>query len=54
VVAGGIDDHGPAVSADLEVVEVGVVVDQDRGDGLSLDLAGRGASGQDLLAWLEG
>jgi hypothetical protein len=39
-----------ASGADLEVVEVLVVVDQDRGDRLGLGLTGPCASGQDLQA----
>jgi hypothetical protein len=39
VIAGGVDDGGAAVGADPQVVQVGVVVDQDRVDGLGLDLA---------------
>jgi hypothetical protein len=31
-------------------IVIGVVVDQDRGDGLGLGLAGPGAGGQDLVA----
>ena len=38
---------------DLEVVEVGVVVDLDGGDGLEGGLAGGGAGGQNLVAGLE-
>jgi hypothetical protein len=40
VVAGGLDDRGATAGADLEVVQVGVVVDQDRGDRLGLGRAG--------------
>ena len=53
VAAGGVDNRDLAMIAGLEVIQVGVVVDQDRSNGL-----GRGPSGlcvgrQDLLAGLE-
>ena len=54
VVGGGVDDLGAVAGLDGEVVEVGVVVDQDGGDGLGLVLAGLGVGGQDLVAGLEG
>ena len=38
VAAGGVDDRGPGPGPDREVVQVGVVVDQDRGDRLRLVL----------------
>jgi hypothetical protein len=53
VVAGGVDDGGAAGGLDGQVIEVGVVVDQDGGDRLGLGLAGLGAGGQDLVAGLE-
>ena len=53
MVAGGVDDLGAGSGLDGEVVEVGVVVDQDGGDGLGLVLAGLGVGGQDLVSRLE-
>jgi hypothetical protein len=35
VAAGGVDDRGAAGGADGQVTQVGVVVDQDGGDGLA-------------------
>jgi hypothetical protein len=49
---GGVDDLRPADRLDGEVVQVGVVVDQD-GDGLGLGLACLDIGGQDVVAWLE-
>jgi hypothetical protein len=54
VAAGGVNDLGPAAGADGEVVGVGVVVEQDGGDGLGLVPAGLGVVGLDLVAGLEG
>jgi hypothetical protein len=54
VVAGGVDDLGAALDLDGQVVEIGVVVDFDGGDGLWLVLAGLGVGGEDLVARLEG
>ena len=53
VAAGGVDDLGAGAGLDGEVVQVGVVVDQDSGDGLGLVLAGPGVSGEDLVSRLE-
>ena len=38
----GVDDLCPAAGPDGEIVQVGVLVEQDRGDGLGLVLAGPG------------
>jgi hypothetical protein len=46
VIAGRIDDRSLGVVADLEVVQVGVVVDEDRCDYLGLGLAGAIPVGQ--------
>jgi hypothetical protein len=48
-----VDDLGAVGGPDVEVIEVGVVVDEDGGDGLGAGLAGGRASGQDLVAGLE-
>jgi hypothetical protein len=53
VAAGGVDDRGPGVGADLQVIQVGVAVDQDRGDRLIRRLARLRAGGQDFAASLE-
>ena len=47
-------DLGAVTGFDGEVVQVGVVVDFDCGDGLGLVLAGLGVGGEDLVARLEG
>jgi hypothetical protein len=49
VVSGGVDDRGAALGPDLQGVQVVVVVDQDRSDGLGLVLPGLDIGGQDLL-----
>jgi hypothetical protein len=49
-----VDDLGAAAGPDSEVVEVGVVVEEDGGDGLGLVLAGLGVDRLDLVADLEG
>jgi hypothetical protein len=38
VPGGGVDDLGAAAGLDLQVVQVGVVMDQDGGDGLGWSL----------------
>jgi len=53
VAAGGINDCGAVVLLDFQVVEIGVAVDDDSGDGLRLGLAGPSAGRQDLVAHLE-
>lgn len=53
VAAGGVDDRGPGLGPDREVVRVGVVVHQDRGDRLRLGLARPGVRGDYLVAGLE-
>src|SRR5690348_12232943 len=53
VAGGGVDDLGASLCLDGEVVEVGVVVDQDGGDGLRAGLCGLRVSGEDLVAGLE-
>ena len=54
MVRGGLDDRGAVPGLDSEVVEVGVVADQDGGDRLGLGPAGLGVGGQDLLARPQG
>src|SRR5690349_7955332 len=51
--AGGMDDRCPATRRDCQVIAVGVVVDQARGDRFRLCLARPGVGGQDLHAWFE-
>lgn len=48
-----MDDLGSIAGPDGQVVEVGVVVEQDGGDGLGLVLAGLSVGRLDLVAWLE-
>lgn len=48
--AGGVDGLGTSLRLDLQLVEVGVVVDQYCGCRLSLGLAGPGVSGHYILA----
>ncbi len=50
---GGVDDLGAALGLDLQVVQVSVVVDHHRGDGLGLVFAGAGVAGQDRIARLQ-
>src|SRR6202522_1069935 len=53
VVAGGVDACAAAAGLDGEVVQVGVVGDQDRGDRLGAGPAGFGVGGEDLVAGFE-
>ena len=53
VVAGGVDDLGAVTGLDLQVVQVGVVMDQDSGGRLGLVLAGLGIGRLDLVANLQ-
>ena len=57
VVAGGVDDDGAVAGLDGEVVEVGVVVGFDGGDGFGAGLAAceqdRGARGERLPMYQE-
>ena len=54
VAPGCVDDRGLVVIPDLEIVAVGVVVDQDRGDRLRPGVfPGLDAGGEDLVACLE-
>ena len=53
VAAGRLDHRGTASGADLQVIQVLVLVDQDRGDRLSLGSAGPGVRAEDLVAGLE-
>jgi len=54
VVGGGVDDLDAVGGLDVEVIQVGVVVDHDRGDGFWLVLAGGCARRLDFVAGLEG
>jgi hypothetical protein len=51
--AGGVDDARAVRSLYLQVIQVGVMVEQDGGNRLGLGLAGPGAGGQDLVAGFE-
>lgn len=53
VPAGGVDHRSAVPGPDFQVVEVGVVVDQDGGDGLGPCLPGLRIRGQDLVAGSE-
>lgn len=53
VAAGGVDDRGLVLGPDFQVVPVGVMVDQDGGDGLGPCLPGLRIRGQDLVAGSE-
>jgi hypothetical protein len=48
-----VDDLDAIGGLDAQIVQVGVVVDLNVGDGLSLGLAGGGVGGKDLVAGLE-
>lgn len=50
---GGVDHRGAIPGLDAQVVQVGVVVDEDGGDGLGLGLACLDIGGEDLVAGLE-
>jgi hypothetical protein len=53
-IVSGVDDTVPWPTFDGQIVQIGVVVDQDRADRLSPRVAGPGAAGtQDLVAELE-
>jgi len=49
VAAGGADDRGAVRCPDLQVIQVGVVVDEHGGDGLAGGLAGLDVGGEDFL-----
>ena len=50
MVAGGVNYRGLVADLDGEVIQVGVVVDHDCGDGFGLGFSGLGVGGQDLVA----
>jgi hypothetical protein len=49
----GLDDRHPAVDADGQVIQVGIVLEDDGLDGLCLGLAGLDVGGLDLVAGFE-
>jgi hypothetical protein len=53
VPAGGVNDRGATAGPDRQVVQVGVVMNQDGGDRLGLGFAGLGIGGKDLNAGFE-